>query len=169
MMSAAPALGCTSRRQLVRAAVGALLVHAFGRNRARAALRPVLVVTGAKAPLTTISKLELKRLFLGETVTAGGQRLTPFNLPPSSVERQLFERRVLEMTPEEVAKHWIDRRIRGQSGAPKTAPSAEVLLKIASHFPGAIVYLQSTPLDPGLKALAVEGRASTDPGYLLAG
>jgi hypothetical protein len=154
----------------LQGAAAGLVLTMFVDRRVRAADGPtLLIVTGRGTAITSIAKAELRRLFLGDRVTAGGQQLTAFNLPAASAERQLFEQRVLEMSPVQVAKYWIDRRIRGQSGAPKTAPGPEVLLKIAANFPGAITYVPSVALGPAVKALAIDGRSSTSPGYLLAG
>jgi hypothetical protein len=139
-----------------------------GRRRAWSA-SGLTLITGATSPFSDLSGGELKRLFLGDPVVVGGQRLTAFNLPASSAERQLFEKLVLGLTPDQVAKYWIDRRIRGQGGAPKTAPNPEVLLKVAANFPGAIAYVPQGLTAPAVKNLAIEGKASTDPDYLLRG
>jgi hypothetical protein len=156
-----------SRRRLLGGAVLGL-VGAAAPQRAWPA-QALTLITGATSSVSDLSRGELKRLFLGDPVVVAGQRLTAFNLPASTAERQLFEKLVLGMTPDQVAKYWIDRRIRGQSGAPKTAPSPEVLLKVAANFPGAIAYLPQGLTGPGVKTLAIEGKASTDPGYLLRG
>jgi hypothetical protein len=161
-------LTLTSRRHFLGGAVLTMFVGAVGPRRARAADGLVLI-TGVSSPVSDISRGELKRLFLGDPVVVAGQRLTAFNLPAATAERQLFEKRVLGMTPDQVAKYWIDRRIRGQGGAPKTAPSPEVLLKIAANFPGTIAYVPQGVSGPGVKILAIDGKASTDPGYLLRG
>lgn len=127
------------------------------------------LVTGSQSRFSDISRGDLRRLFLGDPVVLAGQRLTAFNLPASSSERQLFERLVLGMTPDQVAKYWIDRRIRGQGAAPKTAPTPEVLLKVAANFPGTIAYLPQGLTAPGVKDLTIEGKSSAAPGYLLRG
>jgi hypothetical protein len=160
--------GQGSRRRFLGAVAASLVVPAL-RVRAARADATLIIVTGKASAVTNVSRGELKRLFLGDPVSVAGQTLTAFNLPGASAERQLFERLALGMTPDQVAKYWIDRRIRGQGGAPKTAPSPEVLLKVAANFPGAIVYLQPVPLGPAVKALSVDGKSSADPGYLLRG
>jgi hypothetical protein len=157
-----------SRRVFLRAAGAALGLGVFGVRSARAA-QGLVLITGANSGVTNVSRGELKRLFLGDQVMLAGQNLTAFNLPPSSAERQLFERRVLDMTSGQAAKYWIDRRIRGQSGAPKIAPSPQVLLKIAANFAGAIGYLPADLLVPSVKALAIDGVPSGDGRYLLRG
>jgi hypothetical protein len=157
-----------SRRRFLQLAAAAGAVRAVGVRSARAEAT-LIIITGKASPVTSVSRGELKRLFLGDPVSLAGQTLTAFNLPATSAERQLFERLALGMTPDQVAKHWIDRRIRGQSGAPKTAPTPEVLLKVAANFPGAIAYVPSIALGDAVKALAIDGKASTDGGYLLRG
>jgi hypothetical protein len=157
-----------ARRRFLGGAVSTMLVAAACPRRAWAA-DGLALITGAASPVSDISRGELKRLFLGHPLVLAGQRLTAFNLPAASAERQLFERLVLGMTPDQVAKYWIDRRIRGEGGAPKTAPNPEVLLKIAANFPGALAYVPQGMTAPGVKTVGIDRKASTDPGYLLRG
>jgi hypothetical protein len=167
-MVAVREVGCDSRRRLlVTAALG--LSAWLLRPRPSGAAQALVLVTGATSPVSNLSRGDIKRLFLGDPVVLAGQRLTAFNLPPASAERQLFERLALGMTSDQMAKYWIDRRIRGQTGAPKTAPTPEVVLKIAANFPGAVGYVSSGTLSPAVKALTIDGKTSNDPGYLLRG
>jgi hypothetical protein len=55
--------------------------------------------------------------------------------------RILFDKVVLGMTPDEVARHWVDQRIRGKGRPPRAVPDGALLKKVVRHFPGAIAYL----------------------------
>src|SRR5688500_19317277 len=105
----------TSRRRFLGGAVLSLFVGVAGSRRAWSAPDLVLV-TGAASAVSDLSRGDLKRLFLGDPVVVAGQRLTALNLPASTAERMRVEQRVLGMSPDPVAKYWIDRRIRGQGG-----------------------------------------------------
>src|SRR4051812_10838667 len=100
-------LSSTSTLVLIAASSFALPVDA-GEARIRLAL-----VVGKDSPVTDISLHDLKRLYLGEHVNAAGQRLIPLNLAPMLRERVGFDKTILNMSPDAVARYWIDRKIRG--------------------------------------------------------
>jgi len=129
----------------------------------------LVLVVGKSSPITNISKADLAHVFSADPIRVQGQAIVPFSLPPASPERQAFDLAVLGMTPDEVNRFWIDRRIRGQGSPPKSAPSPDVVAKVVAKFPGAMGYVPITALGPDLKPVAVDGKAYTDAGYVLSG
>lgn len=156
-----------TRRQLLVGSSAGLLTFAI-HPRAWASTALALVV-GPSTNLESVSRAELKRLFLGETDNIGGAVLVPFNMAASLPDRAIFLEKVLGMTTDQETKYWIDRRIRGQRGAPKSAPSIEVLLKVAAKFPKAITYVPASSVGADVKVLRVDGKLPTDGGYSLLG
>lgn len=148
------------------AALAAIAVGAAPAT-SRAAGGGLVLVVGRSCPLSNITKTELNRVFSADPIKIDGLVVVPFTLTPTSPERQAFDRLVLGMSPEQANKFWIDRRIRGQGNPPKSAPSADVIAKVVTNFPGAIGYLPVANLTPGLKPVAIDGKPYTDPGYLL--
>jgi hypothetical protein len=136
---------------------------------ARAADRLVLSVIVAKdSPLGDLSMTELKRLFSGEGDSLGDTHAIPFNQPPRSTDRVLFDKLVLGMDPDQVSQYWIDRRIRGLSGPPRTVDSLSLLFRLVARLNGGVAYAHSTQLPAEVRALRVAGKLPTDPGYPLA-
>lgn len=127
----------------------------------------ILVAVAQSSALANISHAELRRLFLRDATSIGQQSLIPFNAPHGSAERVLFDRVALGMSPDEAARFWLDRRIRGQTGAPKVAPTGNLRMQLAARFPGAIVYVSQSALTAGVKALRIDGKTTAEPGYLL--
>jgi hypothetical protein len=127
--------------------------------------RKLVVVVAKGSPLTNISRTELKRCFTGQTVTADGKTLYPFNAAPQSPDRVGFDRAVLSMSPEEVGRFWVDRKVRGQGGPPRSLPSAAHMAKVAAKFPGAIGYLSADQLTSDIQAVTVDGIPYTDGQY----
>lgn len=125
------------------------------------------LVVSKSSPVSELSSNELKRLYLGEAVTAGGKRLIPLAYPTSSGERVKFEKAVLSMSPDAAARYWVDRKIRGQSGPPKAVPSPEVLQKLVSSLDVAIGYVSQSALSDGLKVVRVDGKLPGEAGYKL--
>jgi hypothetical protein len=134
---------------------------------ARADGKKLVVVVAKGSSVTNISRDDLKRCFLGGRTSAGDKTLVPFNQAPNTPERVGFDKAVLGMTPDEVGRFWIDRKIRGQSAAPRSLPSAAHVAKVAAKFPNAISYLTEDQLVPDIQAVAIDGVAYTDAGYKL--
>jgi hypothetical protein len=129
--------------------------------------KKLVVVVAKGSGVTNLSRADLKRCFTSEPVTADGKQLVPFNAAPSSPERTGFDLAVLGMTPDEVGRFWIDRKVRGQSAAPRSLPSAAHIAKVAAKFPGAIGYLTADQLTSDIQAVSIDGIAYTDARYNL--
>jgi hypothetical protein len=127
--------------------------------------KKLAVVVAKGSPITNISRSDLKRCFTGDTVTAGDKPLVPFNANPGTPERTGFDKAVLGMSPDEAGKYWIDRKVRGQSGAPRALPSAAHIAKVVAKFPGAISYLPADQLTADIQAVSVDGVVYTDGKY----
>ncbi len=128
---------------------------------------PVAVVVSSKLSVDDISLGDLKRLYKGSPVMAGGKSLVPLTYPKSSRERQRFDEAVLGMSPDQVSLYWIDRKIRGQAGAPKAIDSEAVLVKVVSKVDGTIGFVGPGAVIPGVKVLRVDGKRPEEPGYPL--
>jgi hypothetical protein len=128
----------------------------------------LVLVVGKSSPIDNVTRAELNRIFSGDSVKIDGQPVVPFALAPNLPERHAFDQVVLGLSPDEVSKYWIDRRIRGQGNPPKSAPSPEIMAKVVAGFPAAMGYVPASALTPALKPVAIDGKAHTDRGYLLA-
>jgi hypothetical protein len=128
----------------------------------------LVVVVAKGSALTTISRSDLRRCFTGERIAVGDRALVPFNASPSSREREGFDRAVLGMSPDEVGRFWVDRKIRGQGGPPRSLPSPAYIAKVAAKFPGAIGYLPADQLTADVQPVAVDGVPYTDAHYDIA-
>jgi hypothetical protein len=151
------------RRAMLIVTLGLTLT---GRSATAAAEGKKLVVVVAKgSSLTSISRAELRRCFLGEPSSAGGKRLVPFNATPATPERSGFDRAVLGMDPDEVGRFWVDRKIRGQAPAPRSLPSTAHVVKVVAKFPNAIGYVPADELTAELQPVAVDGISPDDTRY----
>lgn len=127
----------------------------------------LLVVVAKSSPINELSLAELRRMYLGEPVDSGGQRLIPLNRGASVKERIAFDKLVLGMSQDEVVRYWIDRRIRGQSGAPKAVDPVDVHQRVVAKLAGAVGYVRSTELRDEVKAVRINGKGPHDHGYPL--
>jgi hypothetical protein len=152
------------RRQLLQALAG-LGLGAFS-TQALAAAEPIAVVMGSGSRQRGISSDKLRRIFLAQPTDGDdGRRFVPINLSQSSLARTRFDRAVLEMSPEEVARYWIDQRLRGNK-PPRSAATVDICRGALQELPGAISYLPLSQVG-SLRVLSIDGRAPGDAGYPL--
>lgn len=130
---------------------------------------PLVVIVSSKTAITDISLATLRRVFQGESTSASdGQRLVPMNCPLKSPERELFDRKVLGLEPDAVARFWINRRIRDESLPPRTLPSVDLGVRVVASYPGAITYVGAGMVTKSVRVLKVDGKTASDPKYLFA-
>lgn len=141
------------------------LVALFTAGTAYADGKKLVVVVAKGSSLTNISRADLKRCYLGDSVSGGGKTLVPFNAATNTPERTGFDKAVLGMSPDEVGRFWVDRKVRGQSAAPRALPSPAHMAKVAAKFPGAIGYLTEDQLTADIQAVQVDGVPYTDARY----
>ena len=136
---------------------------------AKASDKVILAVVVAKSSsVDDVSLSELKRIFTNEGDSdRSGQRYVPFNHPPHTTDRVGFDRVVLGMSPDEVSQFWIERKIRGLSGPPRSVDSLSLLLRLIARLPGAIGYARPSQLTADVRAVRVNGKLPSDPGYAL--
>jgi hypothetical protein len=150
-------------------AVAAMVVAlslAVGLPVLRAADPPLVVVVAAASPMKDISRGNLRRAFLGEPTGGPGGKLVPLNQPPGTPARGEFDRVVLGLEPDDVARFWIDQRIRGLGSAPRAFPAA-LIARVVPQLPGAIGYVRTNEVVPGIKVITIDGKKPGNAGYLL--
>lgn len=157
----------TERLQRLLVIVAAVLIGGFGGVATLGAAEPPLVVVvAATSSIQDISRTNLRRAFLGEPTGSPPGKLIPLNQPPGSPARKQFDKAVLDLEPDAVARFWIDQRIRGLGGAPR-AIAAAMLVRVLPKLTGSIGYVRASELGPGIKAITIDGKKPGDPGYLL--
>lgn len=101
-----------------------------------------LVVIAHPAVTEALDLAELAAVFTTRRRNwSGGQRIVPVNFSPGHAHRVHFDKKVLGLTPAEMAKYWIDRTIRGGASAPRHFPTASVIAGFVVKVPGAIGYV----------------------------
>jgi len=127
---------------------------------------PLAIVVGSSTRQRSLSADKLRRVFLAvPTDTDDGRRFIPINLASGSASRARFDRLVLAMGPEDVARYWIDQRLRGNK-PPRTAATLDICRGALQELPGAISYLPLSQVG-SLRVLSIDGRGPGDAGYAL--
>jgi hypothetical protein len=170
-----PSSFASIRRVLTAAAVALALSFSLAARAGapRAAAPPssteLVVVVAAQSPLHDISRSALRRAYLSEVTEDHGARLVPLNQPPGMPARVAFDRALLGLEPDAIARFWIDQRIRGQGSAPRAIPTVSLLLRVLAQLPGGISYLRRSDLPANftaVKVITVDGKKPGDAGYL---
>jgi ABC-type phosphate transport system substrate-binding protein len=127
----------------------------------------VVVIVADSSTVKDVSRMELRKLFLRNTSSVGGQSMIPLNHPAKSDTRVRFDKLVLGMNEAEVGRYWIDRRVRGESGPPRVVQPADLLKEVVSRLPGAISYVRSDQVDNKVRVLTIDGKGPSHPDYPL--
>lgn len=145
-----------------------LLLLTFATGSGKSADQPLIVIVAATVPMKDISSGLLRRAFLGEAAEYdSGKRLIPLNQPSATPLRSQFDKAILGLSPAEVGRFWVDRRIRDQPSQPKSVPSPEAALRVVMSLPGAISYVTPDMLNEKVRALTIDGKSHDQAGYIL--
>ena len=119
----------------------------------------IAVIVNKANPVGSLSQENLRPIYLmTKTVWSNGVAVEPFNLPEGNNMRTAFDGAVLGMNPDEVARYWIDRRIRGDARPPRKVPSPGTVLSLVAKSEGAIGYVPIAEVNASVKVIArVEG------------
>jgi hypothetical protein len=162
-----------TRRTFLRWTAGALAgAGAQGSSRVARAREhvPLAVVVAKNGPIEGLSRFELKKLYLGSNLQApGGERILAFHQMSDAPDRIAFEQHVTGMQPEQLARYWIDRKIRGEGGVPRAVGSVELLQRVVSRLTHSVGYVRSDQIGPELRAIPIDGALPGEPGYPIAG
>lgn len=151
------------RRQFLALGSSALVIASP--ELGRAGSNAIAVVVGAHSAQRTLSLDELRRIFLNKDTNGdSGDRFVPINQRSGSPDRTRFDAQVLSMTPEEVARYWIDQRLRGKR-APAAVGSLPMLKRALNELSGAISYMAVADVDSSLRMLNIDGRNPSDGSY----
>jgi hypothetical protein len=138
----------------------------FEASSALAANEPIAVVMSSNSRQRGLSSDKLRRVFLAlPTDDDDGHRFVPINLAQSSVVRERFDRNVLSMGPQEIARYWIDQRLRGNK-PPRSASSLDICRRAVQELPGAISYVPLSQVG-SLRVLTIDGRVPSENNYAL--
>ena len=117
------------------------------------AIADVVVVTGAKSSITTLSTLQASQLFLGKVTSVGGTQASPIDQTPGTSVRDEFYTKVANKTPAQLASIRSNLIFSGKGQPPLAlASSAEVKRHLADN-PNTIGYIEASAVDPGVKVL----------------
>jgi ABC-type phosphate transport system substrate-binding protein len=126
------------------------------------------VIVNRTNPIASLSRRELRAIFLGEQSTwQHGRRTTPALREPGHPERAAALRLIYRMSEADLSRHFLHRTFTDGSAGPRTLATAEGVKRFVFNVPGAIGLVRLADLDETVKVLKVDEAAPGDPAYTL--
>jgi hypothetical protein len=99
------------------------------------------VIVNAHTAAKQMSAVEMETMFTrAQTRWDDGTPIVPINAPPGSNLRVQFDEAVLRLSPDEVGRFWIDRRVRGLGMPPRHLGEPSTIVRVVVKLSGAIAY-----------------------------
>ena len=116
----------------------------------------VLVVTKAKNLPITLSKNQVRNIFLGRvTSLPDGGSMTPVDQPESSPLRNEFYLKVVNMSASQAKELWAILHFAGGGVPPREGTDSLDVIRILNSTHGAIGYIDRDSLDSSLNVIYV--------------
>jgi len=144
----------TTRRSFLFALFSAFPALTWSRGSAASA-EVLAVIVNKSNPVGTLAQNELRPIFQTTKKAWGsGEDAVPINLPEDSELRNDFDKAILGLDPERVARYWTDRKVRGGARPPVRVPTTAAVLKAVASKPGAIGYVKLSEVNNSVKVVA---------------
>ncbi|MGL1937027.1 MAG: hypothetical protein OCD01_18515 [Fibrobacterales bacterium] len=114
-----------------------------------------IIIVNKNNPITSISKSNLKRLYVGKRKDLGDFKAVPVNQDLNKEITEKFLTTYIGKTGAEFKVFWIDQMIKGKGTAPMIQKSAEAVMAIVKEVPGAIGYIDEADFNGTVKKIIV--------------
>ncbi|WP_457644700.1 hypothetical protein [Persephonella sp.] len=114
----------------------------------------IAVVTNKALSVSSISKEDLKKIYLKIKIFLKGQKVIPVNLPPNSPLRKVFQEKILEMDSEQLNLYWNEMYFHGIE-PPLVLSSEKAVIRFVKKVKGAIGYVRLENVDKDLKIIYI--------------
>ena len=117
-----------------------------------------VVVVNRANPVTTMSILELRRIFMKQTrMWSHADSIVPVDWDATSPHREAFSRQVLGRSVREMGDYWVQQGITQGLTPPSTQRSARAMLRFVASVPGAIGYVPAVEVDDTVVVVKITG------------
>ena len=129
----------------------------------------VAVVVHPDVPVTNMTLQEVRSVFLGDRQYWNSKLPVVLLIrAPVAHERDVVLRVIYEMSEVQFKRYWIAKIFRAESATPpKIVYSNDITNELTAAIPGAIAFLDSQDVRPGIKVVRVDGHLPGEPGYPL--
>jgi hypothetical protein len=127
------------------------------------------VVASPDVPVTNLSMVDLRKLFLGDRqFWAPNLRVSLLVRAPVARERAIVVWTVCKMSESQFGQHWIGKVMRADcTTSPRLFPSNQAAIDLVRNMPGAVAIVNAAQVPKGMKVLSVDGKQPGEAGYKL--
>lgn len=129
----------------------------------------VAVVVNDDTPVTDLSLAEVRKVFLGERQYWNAKLPVVLLIrAPVARERDVVLRVIYQMTEAQFKQYWVAKIFRAEvTSPPKIVYSSDLQYDLVTAMPGAIAFVDSRNVRPGVKVVRVDGMLPGDKNYPL--
>lgn len=129
----------------------------------------VAVVVNDDTPVTDLSLAEVRKVFLGERQYWNAKLPVVLLIrAPVARERDVVLRVIYQMTEAQFKQYWVAKIFRAEvTSPPKIVYSSDLQYDLVTAMPGAIAFVDSRNVRPGVKVVRVDGMLPGDKSYPL--
>jgi ABC-type phosphate transport system substrate-binding protein len=133
----------------------------------RAADDDLAVIVNKGNPVANLSKVQLRKLLLGEQDSwPGGKKVNVILRAPGQAERDGVLRSVCGMSEDDFNQHLMHANFGGETGgAPKALASAVAVRQLVMTLPGAVGFVRVADVTDAVRVVTVDGVGAGQPGY----
>jgi ABC-type phosphate transport system substrate-binding protein len=115
----------------------------------------LVVIVNPGVPVSVLTASELEAIFTSSKRTwPDGSNIGAFSYAPDNDLRREFDKVVLRMSADEVARFWIDQRVRGGAPPPRQVPDPALAMRLVAKLPGCIAYIPNDLVNSTVKVVA---------------
>jgi hypothetical protein len=115
----------------------------------------LVVVVNPAVAVDRLSASELETIFTSSRRSwPDGSNIGAFSYAPEDVIRRAFDNVILRLSPEDVARFWLDQRVRGGARPPRQVPNPSLAVRLVAKLPGSIAYVPESMVDSTVKVVA---------------
>lgn len=129
----------------------------------------IAVVVHPDTPVSDLSLAEVRQVLLGERQYWNAKLPVVLLIrAPVARERDVVLRVIYQMSEAQFKQYWVAKIFRAEAASPpKIVYSNDIQLELVEAMPGAIAFVDSRNVRPGMKVLRVDGKLPGDRDYPL--
>jgi len=129
----------------------------------------IAVVVHPDTPVSDLSLGEVRQVLLGERQYWNAKLPVVLLIrAPVARERDVVLRVIYQMSEAQFKQYWVAKIFRAEAASPpKIVYSNDMQLELVEAMPGAIAFVDSHNVRPGMKVLKVDGKLPGDRDYPL--
>jgi len=129
----------------------------------------IAVVVNTDTPVSDLSLSEVRKVLLGERQYWNSKLPVVLLIrAPAARERDVVLRVIYQMSEAQFKQYWVAKIFRAEAAAPpRIVYSNDMQFELLTALPGAIAFVDSRSMKPGVRVLRVDGHLPGDKDYPL--